>query len=133
MSKLIQKEVKFLENSKGIFYTSSWAKERSIKFLGLDENKIFITKQGGNIPTEKSQSLIKTTGVLKFVFISTDFNKKGGEIALSFVKRLNKIMSAELIIYGSPPTIKIDNSNMYYRGWINKDNKIAIAIREVKN
>ena len=59
---------------------------------------------------------------IKFVFISTDFDKKGGCIALSFIKKLNRLMKAELIIFGSPPTRKIDTSYIHYRGWINKDN-----------
>ena len=31
-------------------------------------------------------------------------------------------MKAELIIFGAPPTRKIDASYIHYRGWINKDN-----------
>ena len=123
LSSLIAKEKKFLELSRGIFYTSNWAKDRSIKHLGIDKNKIYVTKQGGNIPIGQASSFNELTYPIKFVFISTDFDKKGGRIALTFIKKLNKIIKAELLIFGAPPTKKVDTSCVHYCGWINKDNK----------
>jgi glycosyltransferase involved in cell wall biosynthesis len=120
---LVEKEKKFLERSRGIFYTSNWAKDRTVRYLGIEKNKIHITKQGGNIPIAGDKTNIELSSPIKFVFISTDFDKKGGCLAITIIEELNKKINAELIIFGAPPTKKIESSFVKYCGWINKENK----------
>ncbi len=124
LQKLIAKENTFLSRANKVFYTSQWAVDKTVKNYSLSSHKFINIGQGGNVPLpEISKKPSVQLETIKFIFMSTNFKKKGGNTAFSIVEKLNQTIKSELHVFGDKPSaFEFDLSFVHYHGWIDKDN-----------
>lgn len=89
--------------------SSEWVKRGLNSYYNIQLNKIHVIEFGANIPhPEKFQSRIDTD-VCNLVFIGRNWEKKGGDKALSVYRKLKSDgFPCTLTIIGSTPPIKLD-------------------------
>lgn len=91
-----QIERRALENADLIIYTSEWAADSAVNFYNADPKKIHIIPFAANLQHTPSKSEIESNVVernlhqkVELIFFGTDWERKGGDIALEVVQRLN--------------------------------------------
>jgi glycosyltransferase involved in cell wall biosynthesis len=99
-----------LSNCRLAIYSSEWAAKTAISNYDVDSRKIKVVPFGANltrIPTaDEIQQAIASrgSGVCKLLFVGVDWNRKGGEMALSVTYMLNERgLDTELHIVGCEP------------------------------
>ena len=106
-----------LKNADLAIYASQWAVDTAVKFHQADEKKCVVINRGANIKhklgKEEIYSLIdQREATIKrkkctFMFLGTDWERKGGPLAVEITKILNKKFGVEskIIIIGCNPQI----------------------------
>ena len=92
-----------LNNSTHIIVSSDWCKESVVNDYGIPKSKISVIEFGANIDSNDVPTEIKTTvtSPLQLVFIGVEWERKGGDIAVDCVQKLNEMgITAELNIIG---------------------------------
>lgn len=114
-------EFKFLSNAKHIFWGSKWAFAEARKMYKSDFIQSTILSTGGHVPIPE---MPKMNPQKKLIFISLNFEKKGGLLAFETFKLL-KIKFPELtlsIIGERPPDQILEEDRVNYVGLLDKDN-----------
>jgi glycosyltransferase involved in cell wall biosynthesis len=125
---LVQK--KALNESDYIIYASDWAIDTAINFYGTDGAKFRKIAFGSNLSIaadEKDVTVIikKRCGeVLPLLFLTADWERKGGDDAVILTERLNATgIKAVLHVVGAPLPEKHQQKNyIINHGFINKKN-----------
>lgn len=93
-------------------YSSDWAASAALDIYGANTSKVKVVPFGGNLFCSRTISEIeeivnaKTFEVCNLLFIGVEWSRKGGDIALNVVKKLNeKGITAVLNIVGCTPPI----------------------------
>jgi len=88
-------------------YSSEWAAATAIKNYAVDSSKVKVVPFGANVDCSRDLESIraivsrKRKDVCKLLFIGTEWNRKGGDIALEIVRSLNeKGLRTELTVVG---------------------------------
>lgn len=121
-------ERKTLKKSSSIIYSSIWAAESAVQDYNVPHEKILITPMGANIdeiPDETSIYKKLENKELTLLFLGTDWQRKGGDIAfdtLKFLKYSHGI-KAKLIVCGCRPPAQIESANMEVIPFLNKNKK----------
>lgn len=96
-----------IENSALAIFSSDWAAQSAINDYDADPRKIKVVPLGANIDKEPEYEEIKeaiynrSTKVCKILFLGVDWERKGGDIVLQSVVKLNEIgLKTELHIVG---------------------------------
>ena len=91
-------------------YSSDWAARTAIENYDVDPAKVKVVPFGPNVACDRSiqdiQEIIKarSSGVCRLLFVGVDWFRKGGDIALRVVARLNQRgVPAELHVVGCNP------------------------------
>lgn len=117
----MQQEMLALKNTDLAIYASQWAVDTAIKFHQADAAKCVVINRGANIKHKLSREEIY--GLIKkreesirnnectFMFLGTDWKRKGGPLAVEIIKILNKKygVKATIKIVGCNPTLKEEN------------------------
>ena len=121
INRIVKMEEAWLQNAEHIFVGSQWTWDRMSESYDLEEDKKIILYTGGNIDLPKED---KYNGSLDLVFISLDFEKKGGYICVeAFMKVKETFPSLRLIILGQrPPQEIIELDGIMYGGFLRKNN-----------
>lgn len=111
----------WLQKSSHIFIGSNWAWNMMCKHYDIEENKKVTVYTGGNIPLPETDSF---AGDLIFLFISLNFEKKGGPICIEAFKQIKTAypISRLDIIGQRPPDKYLNNDGVNYMGFIDKNN-----------
>jgi len=119
--RIAKTEEKWLQKADNIFIGSEWAWHEMVKHYDIDEKKKVVVHTGGNIDIPEKQTY---SGGLNFVFISLDFEKKGGFICVNTFKKIqNQYPQATLTILGEKPPKEVLNiQNIIYAGFLRKTN-----------
>jgi glycosyltransferase involved in cell wall biosynthesis len=127
ISRIVEQEKFFLENARWIFWGSNWAHKQAEKLYHTTFPNSVITSTGGNIPIP---DCISSDPERKLLFISLDFEKKGGHIAYeAFLKVKEKFPDTSLSIIGQkPPGYVLETPGVNYVGLLNKKSPRDIAI-----
>lgn len=106
-------EKKALDKAFKIIYSSTYSKKNAIEIYNIDENKIIILPFSGNIIfnydkneiTKVIEKRIETKNQkISFLSVGVDWERKGMDDAINFVKKLNKLnLKSEIHIVGSIP------------------------------
>lgn len=112
-----------LERANAIIYSNDWAKKDAIQYYGISPHKINVLPFGANL--EDRYILHGVHNVVKLLFVGVEWERKGAELAIQCVERLNKISKDrffELTIIGldKPTDYKNDNA-VSFVGRLNKD------------
>lgn len=117
-------EKRALQKASIVIMPSEWAVQSVVKDYGIPMSKIHKIEFGANIEDDNSLLDKKDTGMLHLLFMGVDWQRKGGDIAVSACKKLNQQgIKSVLHIVGIPdldPVIQqlpyIDNV-----GFLNKN------------
>lgn len=106
-------EAAALKRCKLAIYSSEWAAETAKNYYKTDPSKVKVVPFGANIEHDTTYDDIKevvgsrASNKCKLLFVALDWSRKGGNIALSIVRELNRIgLDTELTIIGCQPTIE---------------------------
>src|SRR5258708_4627847 len=89
-------ETRALERADRLVYPSEWAARSAVRDYGVAEAKVKIIPMGANldeIPTQEEIVAIRKGGAsrnCRLLFVGTDWNRKGGDIALSAMQELRR-------------------------------------------
>jgi glycosyltransferase involved in cell wall biosynthesis len=117
-----------LSNCRLAIYSSDWAAETAINNYDVDERKIKVVPFGANLnsaprPDEIQKAVTcRGSGPCKLLFVGVDWNRKGGDLALSVATTLNQRgLSTELHIVGCEPPSPLPGFVKAY-GYLSKKN-----------
>ena len=118
-----------------VIYTSKWAADEAIKIYKLDESAVKVVNYGPNLDSTPSSRAVKR-GVegrkkspCKLLFLGIDWHRKGGDLAVEIVKKLNEDgIPSELAVVG--PTELDEEFPDFVRlyGRINKSKKEGLEL-----
>jgi len=111
-----------------IFLSSDWAKQSVIKKYNINTSKISVLPFGSNLDTflnlNEINSIIeerKKNDVVYFFFPSVDWRRKGGELALEVVNKLNFLgIKSRLIVAGCKVPDNFSKENIEELGFLDK-------------
>jgi len=103
------------QNHSKVFLASEWAKENTLKAYDLENSKIHAIKQGANVEsgftTYQIEKVIEArieNNEKKILFVGINWERKGGEIAVAIVQKLNQLgYKVTLQIVGCTPPSNI--------------------------
>lgn len=121
-------ERKVLKKSASLIYASIWAAESAVHDYNVLSEHILITPMGANITYIPSQDSIYKkleNKELTLLFLATDWNRKGGDIAFETLKFLQYShgIKARLIICGCNPPAQYKSPQMEVVPFLNKNKK----------
>jgi glycosyltransferase involved in cell wall biosynthesis len=98
-------------NASVVIFTSDYAARQAIDRYGLDEKKVAVVWFGANLPEtgERKEEILaiarkRPADHLKLLFMTTDWNRKRGDLALQVAEQLNsRGIKTELNILGRIP------------------------------
>lgn len=116
---ICKKEEKWLNGASDIFVGSQWAWDRMMENYDLDVSKKTIVHTGGNVEIPLVDSF---GGGLNFLFISLNFEKKGGFVCVKAFSEIQKAYpQATLTIIGQkPPPEILTKAGIVYAGLLRK-------------
>lgn len=107
-----QMEKLALQKSKLAIYSSDWAAQSAINDYGADPNKVKVVPFGSNTDSPFNSETIKDviasrpSNRCKLLFLTIDWERKGGNIAFQVAKKLNQSgLKTELTVVGCQPQI----------------------------
>jgi glycosyltransferase involved in cell wall biosynthesis len=109
-------EKRALKKSKLVVLTSQWAAKSAINDYRVAAEKIKVIQMGANIDTPPDLEVIfkkEENKTLTLLFLSVDWERKGGFIAFDTLKELCKEgINVKLIVCGCIPPPEFSHSNM---------------------
>ena len=119
LNRIYNKERTFLSNAKFVFFNSAWAIAQTKKAYDMSGKNFINVGVGGFIDLPKQDSY---QSGYKFLFISMDFESKGGYIVVKAIKKVREnFPNAQLWIVGdTPPKEILDQDGLVYKGFFNK-------------
>lgn len=112
-----------LQNTTYNLVASNWAINDMVNNYGIPREKCILCRVGANTYTKVSTMKHQTINI---VFIGVDWDRKGGDIAISCMRELNKIDHENqyvLHIIGSTPPYEVSENNIILHGFINRNNE----------
>ncbi|MEJ6981988.1 glycosyltransferase family 4 protein [Pedobacter sp. P351] len=124
---LIQKRA--LDLSDTVIYSSDWAIDSAVTFYKTDKNKfkkiLFASNFKINLTESELDNFIsvREKGIVKLLFLTADWERKGGPDAIAVLNRLNEQnLKAFLYVVGTDlPEIYKGHKNIIHYGFINKN------------
>ena len=125
IERISKKEENWLKDARDIFVGSEWAWKEMLKYYDLKESQKIVVHTGGNIDLPKSD--VYANG-LNLVFISLNFEKKGGFICVEAFETIKKKHpNVSLTIIGQePPKEILDIEGVIYAGFLRKSNAVEV-------
>ncbi len=119
-----------IKRSSLAIYSSEWAAKSAIKDYGKDPRKVHVIPFGANIECNRTVRDIiennkkKSHTVCKLLFVGQEWDRKGGDKAISIATQLSKNIRVELTIVGcNPPDSVIVPDYVKVTGFIDKTRK----------
>jgi glycosyltransferase involved in cell wall biosynthesis len=106
-------EKRALDNAAMICYASRWAADDAVTYYGIPRRKVRVIPFGANCDSPFSSEVAAVAHVndrdlstVRFTFIGVDWKRKGGELAVAIVRRLNRMgIKSQLSIVGCRPPL----------------------------
>ena len=101
-----------LQKSKLAIYSSDWAAQSAINDYGADPAKVKVVPFGSNVDSPFDSKTIKdviksrSSDRCKLLFLTIDWERKGGDVAFQVAKKMNQSgLITELTVVGCQPKI----------------------------
>ena len=99
-----------------ICYASQWAADDAASFYGIPDRKLRVVPFGANCESPFSNEAEAAAhvarrdwSVTRFVFIGVDWERKGGDVAVTVVRRLNELgINSLLSVIGCRPPLGVE-------------------------
>lgn len=118
-------ERRALKISELVIFSSHWAVESAIKDYDVTTNKIEVIHMGANIEKVPEREIIfekEQNEILTLLFLSVDWERKGGDIAFNTLKQLFASgIHARLIVCGCTPPPQYAHPAMEVVPFLNKN------------
>ena len=118
-----------LSKSRFSLYSSDWARDSALEYYEVDENRVITVPFGANIDSDRElkdiESIVKSKKMdrCNLLFSGVDWDRKGGDMALSVAEELTKRgIKTELHIVGVTPDIELPDYVTVY-GFVSKSSK----------
>jgi glycosyltransferase involved in cell wall biosynthesis len=119
LDRIEQLEASWLNNACRIGFSSNWAARRAVKYYGLNAARVHTVGNFGEVTLPEIDAY---SGIKQFVFISTNFDAKGGPIVLSaFRKVRSRYHDAMLVIVGATPSEGKNEPGVIVTGFLRKE------------
>jgi len=118
-------EKRALKKSDVVIFSSHWAAQSAIEDYGVPANKVEVLQMGANMDSVPDPAIIfkkEEDPELKLLFLSVEWERKGGSIAFETLKHLHSMgVQARLIVCGVNPPPEFVHSCMEVVPFINKN------------
>ena len=112
-------EAEWLLKADRVLFTSQWAVERAISDYSLDSNRVASVGIFGETEMPARDAYV---GSKEFVFVSTNFEAKGGPLVLEAFRELRKSHpDASLVVIGDRPHHSGHEIGVRYTGFLRKE------------
>ena len=105
-------------------YPSRWAALSAVSDYGADEDRVHIVPFGANLDVAPSPDRVlgrREDGTCTLLFVGTNWERKGGDIALEAAIRMNEAgVRARLIVCGCTPPDSAAHPCMQVEGFLDK-------------
>lgn len=99
-----------LQNCSLAIFSSDWAAKTAIELYQVDPHKVKVVPTGVNMDCDRTEADIKdfisrrSRKICQLLFVGVDWHRKGGDIALDVIKKLNQLnFKSELVVVGCQP------------------------------
>lgn len=119
LQRISDSEAKWLRGAERVLFRNQWAADETTAEYGLDPKRVAVVGNYGFMPPPSTDTY---QGSADFLFITTDFVKKGGDVAIRAFEKLRQRHShSRFIVFGSrPPPQLLRIPGVIYKGWIKK-------------
>lgn len=119
LERIEQAEAAWLKRARCVIFTTSWAADRAIRHYGLEAIRVASVGIFGEIEMPPRDAY---DGGTEFVFVSTNFQAKGGPIVLSAFREVRKAHpDASLVIIGDAPSNLAAEPGVSFAGFLRKE------------
>ena len=119
LQRIEQAEAAWLNNASCVLFTSNWAAERAVRDYSLNANLVGSVGIFGEIEMPARDAY---AGREEFVFVSTNFEAKGGQTVLAAFREVRKRHSdALLTIVGDGPSDTTPEDGVTFTGFLRKE------------
>jgi glycosyltransferase involved in cell wall biosynthesis len=119
LERIQQKEAQWLRNAHYVAFSNDWAASRAMESYGLRASCVRTVGTVGEIDTPVVNEY---SGQKNFVFVSTNFEAKGGPVVLSALRDVRKRHpDASLTIVGARPKRAVAIDNTTCTGFLRKE------------
>lgn len=119
LDRIEQAEAAWLKNASCVLFTSNWAAERAVRDYSLDANLVGSVGVFGEIEMPVRDAY---AGRKEFVFVSTNFEAKGGRTVLAAFHEVRKYHpDAILTIVGDRPSDTMPDVGVTFIGFLRKE------------
>jgi glycosyltransferase involved in cell wall biosynthesis len=119
LDRIEQTESTWLRNAHRVLFTSDWAAQRAVRDYGLDPNRVRSVGIFGELEMPPCDSY---TGSKDFVFVSTNFEAKGGKVVLEAFRKMRKDHpDATLVVIGDWPSDAAPEAGVSFTGYLRKE------------
>jgi glycosyltransferase involved in cell wall biosynthesis len=120
-------EAKSLHKANAVIHSSKWASDSAHFDYGVERQKLFELPFGPNIPRDFIEKYYIPKSIegflLRLLFVSADWNRKGGETAIAICRALKaQGVHARLVVIGDAPLNIYDHDFVEYKGFLKKSN-----------
>jgi glycosyltransferase involved in cell wall biosynthesis len=111
-----------------ICYASEWAADDAAGYYGVTRNKIRVIPFGANCDPPYASAAeaaaavaARDWSVARFAFIGVDWQRKGGDLAVAIVQRLNELGTRSVLtVVGCQPPAGVAGPNVECPGFLSK-------------
>lgn len=119
--------------AKGVFFNSEWARQAAIDICESQyQNKFYIAPLGDkfefSLTNEEVQKFVNSKRLekLRFFFMGIDWDRKGGDIAVEVIDKLNQSgIPSELLVAGIKEKLP-ENGFIKNLGYLSKNNQVQL-------
>lgn len=119
LTRIEDAEAQWLERAHRVAFSNEWAAQRAIVYYGLSLRKVACV---GGFGESELPEIDLYGDDQQFVFVSTDFAGKGGDVALSAFRKVRDIHpSATLVVVGDHPARVPRQPGVTFTGYLRKE------------
>jgi glycosyltransferase involved in cell wall biosynthesis len=112
-------EADWLRKADRVLFTSNWAVERAVRKYSLEADRVASVGIFGETEMPERDAY---AGGQEFVFVSTNFEAKGGPVVVEAFREVRKrYPEASLVIVGDRPPRHMLGSGVHYAGFLRKE------------
>jgi glycosyltransferase involved in cell wall biosynthesis len=119
LERIEEAEAAWLRSASRVLFTSDWAAQRGVRNYALDTNRLGTIGIFGELEVRPCDAY---AGNKEFVFVSTNFEAKGGKVVLEAFREVRKRNAdATLVVIGDRPSDATSEPGITFTGFLRKE------------
>lgn len=126
LRRICDAEAQWLRRAERVLFRNRWAAKETIEEYSLDPARVGVVGNYGFLTPPEQDTFTNSDD---FLLITTDFLRKGGDVAVkAFTRFRERFPCARLLIFGSAPPAEMQTlPGVVYKGWVNKSDEAQRA------